>query len=147
MTMAAPGSVSGPVGRLGVWRASAVALALLTGVWAAVDADMPFWVAGVHVAAVLGVVAAMTAVPVVVVGAVALALRRRGRAAALRIALVFGQAGWAAFVAGLAFSLSDLAIDQPAGWGLAVLTYGVGLAVVAAAWWSEDALSRRGRRA
>lgn len=136
------GSGSGLAGG-GAARAVAVALVLLVGVWAAYDKYMPFWTPGVSVAGVLVFVAGFTLVPVAIAGGVALFLRRRGRAAWFRYLVLFGQAGWAAFVAGLAFALSDLATGEPAGWGLAALAFAVGLAMLGLAWWAEDALARR----
>ena len=74
-------------------------------------------------------------------------LRRRWADAAwarvVLVLVVLSQGLWAAVIAGAAFSLADTRIGEPAGWGLAVVTFSVALVVVAALWLAEDALAVR----
>lgn len=126
-------------------RLISLALALLSLVWAAMG--RPFWADGVDVPAALAWVAALTFPLVLAIGSAALWLRGRRRSRTLwlgwRILLLLSQTGWAAFCAGAGFSLSDIEIGEPVGWGLAVLTFAIALGLLVLAWWIEDRLATR----
>jgi hypothetical protein len=124
-------------------RAVAVALGLLVGVFGVYDRQ-PFWLDGANVPLVLAAVVLFTAPPIFAASAVCVWLRRRGRGRALGFVLLFVQAGWAAYVAGAVYSVSD--ITRSEGWGLAVLTYAVAVGLLAVTWWGEDRLATRARR-
>ncbi|HEX7167000.1 MAG TPA: hypothetical protein VF230_08465 [Acidimicrobiales bacterium] len=124
-------------------RLAAIVFVLGVAAWSAYDTYLPFWTDGVNTAAVAGFVLLFSLLPCAIAGAVALALRRRAQLAWMRYLLLAFQAGWVAAMAAVGFGLSDFAADEPAGWGLAAIAFGIALAVLGGLWWAEDAMARR----
>ena len=143
--MTAPDAADAPVA---AGRLIALVLALPVAVWAADDPSL--WGDGLNVPAVLALVAALTAPPVLAIGAAALWLRCRGRSqtlrVVLRIVLLVSQAGWAAFSAVIIFAYSEFG-GVTVGWGLIAMSFTVALGLLALAWWTEDRLAARSGRA
>lgn len=107
--------------------------------------DREPWVDGVSIVPVGLAVVVWAAVPLVPLVVVAVLVR--GRWVRDRVVAMFSlaEAMWAGFAA-MAYSLVDFAIAESVGWGVAVVTTVVAVAVLVGAWFAEDGLVRRRER-